>query len=721
MDDKKKKKSEPSENSKKISGYFDLLNRDGIHGWAIQDDEIGRPVTVRIFLDDIELGHTETFLPRPDIDKLVETVSSSGFSFLFRDIASDHVGDILKIWNKPKIDGTEIVDRITVRAGDAETVLLPTAAESWSQNDADAVFDMLCQRQAAYEKNFEVIERADFLTNHPPKRAGTGNDVKVVAFYLPQFHPIPENDEWWGRGFTEWTNVASARPYFKDHRQPRRPGGLGFYDLRLDEVHRQQVETAKEFGVSAFCYYYYWFSGKPLLELPVKRHLEKNLDLDFCLCWANENWSRRWDGSDADVLLGQQHSYMDDVAFIDAVMPYFASDRYIKIDGAPLLIIYRVNILSDAKKVIREWRNAAIRAGYPDLHVAVAETFGIRGPMEYGADSAVQFPPHDVRARVITAEQEELDPAYSGHVYNYADVVANEIRRPPPGYDRFDAVMCAWDNTSRKGRAGNVFHGATPQLFQTWLSHLVVKTRTAKPSHLRYVFVNAWNEWAEGSYLEPDSHHGFDYLRAVRNALSVQGAISGELWAELGDTNPDLALKLQKAVDGMRESQAALVKSIEDLGVESRFASPFVEVDPKELGKLYESDESMCWLDEVMGRRQHGGIITLSTTTLLHLVGWVDVPNVFLTESWPLFFCLQPEGRSGGATYIASVNYRSVRKDVLAARNREVSDGHFNGFSFSGDVSKMDPGPYTLGTLVARGGSTLSFYEIETPWKIVVG
>ncbi|HLM53855.1 MAG TPA: glycoside hydrolase family 99-like domain-containing protein, partial [Pseudoxanthomonas sp.] len=217
----------------------------------------------------------------------------------------------------------------------------------------------------------------------------------LVAFYLPQFHTIPENDEWWGKGFTEWRNVTRALPQFEGHHQPRLPGDLGFYDLRNVEVMREQARLAKEYGIGAFCFYFYWFGGKTLLETPLRNWLnDPTIDFPFCLCWANEKWTRTWDGRGDEILIDQRHSPEDEIAFIKYIADYFRDPRYLRVGGNPLLLIYRPQSLPNALASSHRWREWCRLNKIGELHIAYVESFERPVPKQIGFDSAVEFPPN---------------------------------------------------------------------------------------------------------------------------------------------------------------------------------------------------------------------------------------------------------------------------------------------------------------------------------------
>jgi O-antigen biosynthesis protein len=362
------------------------------------------------------------------------------------------------------------------------------------------------------------LEFVPRFTGAPP----TNVKVKAICFYLPQFHEIPENNEWWGSGFTEWTNVRPAQPHFQGHYQPHVPMELGYYNLLDSTVQQRQIDLAKLYGLGAFCFYFYWFGGKTLLERPVSNYLEdSSLDFPFCLCWANENWSRRWDGLDSEILIAQKHSPEDDIAFISHLSRYLKDTRYVRVDGKPLLLVYRPNLLPSARDTAQRWRAWCRENGLGEIHLAYTQSFEAVDPAEYGFDSAIEFPPNNSAPPDLTDEVEPLSTDYRGTVYDWRVLVERSRQYKEPNYRLFRSVCPAWDNTARRGARGTVFLNSSPEAYREWLGNAVDHTeRVFSAPDERLVFVNAWNEWAEGAHLEPDQKYGYAYLQATQDALS---------------------------------------------------------------------------------------------------------------------------------------------------------------------------------------------------------
>ena len=353
--------------------------------------------------------------------------------------------------------------------------------------------------------------------------------AKALAFHLPQFHPNASNDEWWGKGFTEWTNVAKARPRFKGHHQPHLPGDLGFYDLRLAEARAAQSELALAHGLSGFLYYHYWFSGERLLHEPVQRTLDNDEPgIPFALCWANETWSRRWDGSEHQVLIQQRYSHEDDLVHIRHLVQTFSASRYFRIGGKPLFAVYDVSGLPEPRRTTDTWRAEADRLGVGEIFLCAVERQVAYDLDALGFDAAIEFQPMSrfVQGRYSLPLPERVrnrlrprgHPSRTMQLFDYAELAQVASAQGQDPYLRFPGVTPAWDNSARRKAWPHIYVGSTPALYEAWLGAALRRPLTNAPEKL--VFINAWNEWAEGNHLEPDSHDGLAYLEATARALA---------------------------------------------------------------------------------------------------------------------------------------------------------------------------------------------------------
>jgi len=391
----------------------------------------------------------------------------------------------------------------------------------------------------AASSRLEISEVSRVMEEKPqspaPTQSPTSREKKVYAFYLPQFHPIAENDQWWGKGFTEWRNVTRAQPLFEYHTQPRLPKDLGFYDLRVPEVMQEQALLAREHGIDGFCSYFYWFNGKRLLQTPFDNLISSpSIDFPFFFCWANERWTKTWDGLSEDILIEQTYEKGFGEKLARDLIPYFRDPRYIKSQGAPKFIIYRPADIPGVAREMQAFRETVESAGFPGVelgaglfHLDFVETEKLADIFDF----FVEIPPHGLVTSenyYIGSDQNKPSPikpfaGFNGLVYDYEDVVENSLaaRHIP---DRLKdkvrrGVMLGWDNTPRRGKRAHISFGCNPATFGYWLENLLRQQLEAPGREPVELYINAWNEWAEGAYLEPDLQYGHSYLQAVKQAL----------------------------------------------------------------------------------------------------------------------------------------------------------------------------------------------------------
>jgi len=383
-----------------------------------------------------------------------------------------------------------------------------------------------CIKQRENEK--KVILDWDVFSEPKPEiqevtKIDKDTNIKLIAFYLPQFHEIPENNAWWGHGFTEWMNTKKAISLFQDHYQPREPYEQYYYDLTEASARNWQAELAKSYGIYGFCYYHYWFKGKMLLEKPLQEVLaSKDPNFPFCLSWANEPWTRRWDGSENEVLMPQDYGNEDDwQEHFDYLKHVFSDDRYIKVEGKPLFLIYRPQIIPECEKMLSFWDDLAKEHGFNGIYFI--ETLNGFPKMEQikNFHAAVEFEPH------YTMALGEADNAWRERqtyenttklVLDYDSVWSSILNRTPAKPNTIPGAYVDWDNTARLGKNATIYTGSTPEKWQEYLTKQLIRAREVHNSE--FLFINAWNEWAEGAYLEPDNKYGFDYLQGVKNALT---------------------------------------------------------------------------------------------------------------------------------------------------------------------------------------------------------
>ena len=354
------------------------------------------------------------------------------------------------------------------------------------------------------------------------------SSVRILAFYLPQYHPIPENDQWWGKGFTEWTNVTKAKPLYKNHYQPNLPGELGFYDLRVQEAREAQAELANSYGVDGFCYWHYWFgNGKKLLERPFQEVLESGKpDFPFCLAWANQSWTGKWHGLEDEILIEQTYPGEHDfIAHFNHLLPAFRDHRYIKIDNKPLFIVYIPDRLPNPLEFTSLWNELALKNGFDGMYfIGIHQLYWDH--KKDGFDEKTIHQPSQLVDVLMASKFRKPESFLSRlrkrkgpEVVNYKDLVDAYDFSKFADEDFIPTILPNWDNTPRSKHAGLVFEGSTPELFKRHLENGINYMRQKKTGE-KIIFLKSWNEWAEGNYVEPDTRWGRAYLEAIKQIKS---------------------------------------------------------------------------------------------------------------------------------------------------------------------------------------------------------
>ena len=380
-------------------------------------------------------------------------------------------------------------------------------------------------------------------------------EPRIIGLYLPQYHPIPENDEWWGKGFTEWNNVVKARPLFRGHYQPHLPADLGFYDLRLPEVREQQAELAREAGLEGFCYYHYWFgNGKQLLQRPFEEVLASGKpDFPFCLCWANHDWtSKTWEKGSSlrrdTMIMKMEYSREDYIRHFNYVLPAFRDPRYITVDGKPLFAVWAPRAIPDCREFIDLWQKMALENGLKGIHfVGQTENTGkalagekanyfsadmakayYQSVLDLGYDAVMSQ--GFLRATGLAKGRRRMmlemlafktfRPTYSR--VDYSKLMDNYYVPEDAGENIYPTLLPQWDRTPRAGKKTFLLTDSTPDRFQHYTEKAIQLIANKQPEH-QILFLKAWNEWGEGDYVEPDQKFGHGWLQAIRNAIDKNG------------------------------------------------------------------------------------------------------------------------------------------------------------------------------------------------------
>ncbi|MGQ0618892.1 MAG: glycosyltransferase WbsX family protein [Panacagrimonas sp.] len=709
-------------------GAVEKVDMVAIRGWCLCAADPAAAVTLDVECEGIRLGQVRTYALRKELSERLGAPAHAGLIFHWTEASTAAREALIEQLSQGSDPSVPLSLRLPI-ADSGPALELDT---TWAgKNGLPTRADLLKHLKSitARPRQTPIAQRESLLRCLPaPRTPSLSPRVRALAFYLPQFHAIPENDEWWGAGFTEWTNVSTAKPLFEGHDQPRIPADLGYYDLRTPGVIEQQIDLARGHGLAGFCFHHYWFSGRRLLEKPLQRFLEIDHDFGFCLCWANEPWSRRWDGSEKEVLVPQVHSLESDIAFIHDVLPLLKDRRYIRVGGKPILIVYRVGLLSDPARVFERWREICVEHGLPGLHVCMAETFDTADVFEQGCDSAVQFPPHRNVAVPLKPGSElltGLDPDFDGKIYDYAEIVANEIAAAEPEYPRYRSVMAGWDNTSRRGPHAHIFTRFTPELMELWLEHACARTeKCIAQEDERLLFINAWNEWGEGTYLEPDRRHGRALLQVVRDVLhsTTSTATTVALLRKTLETDIGalaavnrLAGRIECLERAMHHTLAVTRRSLAK-GTYSALGT----VEPLGLNPLRSG--GVAALDR-LGAERHRRHRVLRRGDYFHCSGWGLPQDRTLSATSVCFLKIKPvdESRSCHYGYISlrferddTTTEAAVKPPRTVPRKRPWS-----GFVFTANTAPLSPGHYTLSLLFPAAGSDIGC-AIETPLHGVI-
>ncbi|WP_315835701.1 glycoside hydrolase family 99-like domain-containing protein [Bradyrhizobium prioriisuperbiae] len=490
-----------------VEGHVDNLTRWGATGWAWAPKAPDQAVLVEAVLGDRVIGRVRAAEPRPDLAKYGKGTGQYGFMMKFDEALDEELPEFRALVNA--VNPLQVANELP-----------PQDAKSKLPKSRGTISRLLQDHSHFTSRGPEFEEFDASLLDQDRSHSG-GQEPLLMAFYLPQFHPIAENDKFWGKGFTEWRQMPRGLPRYPGHYQPRIPRDLGFYDLMESDALKRQVTLGRSAGINAFAYYYYWFNTKRVLERPLDALLASDVDMPFLLIWANENWTRTWDGADTSVLLRQDYKEEDEEALVNNLARYFNDRRYVRLQGRPLFIIYNPSHIPEPKVTIARWRRLLSSRHGVDPLIFMAQTFGAQDPEPFGLDGAMEFPPHKLSDNLPgRPTPDAYSSDFTGRVIDYDEFCEASLNEAEKPFPLIKTVVPSWDNDSRRPNRGLSLENTSPKKYQQWLQTLLERA-IAKPVFGRpIVAVNAWNEWAEGAYLEPDVHYGAANLNATARALT---------------------------------------------------------------------------------------------------------------------------------------------------------------------------------------------------------
>lgn len=695
------------EQGPRFRGAVDGMTDEWIFGWVIEAASPRTPVEVEIHLYDHPVLTAVCDINRNDIGALVGMPVTAGFSAPLRDITPKAAEAVLA---RLKADGpgeVRIADilRIEVRG---TGLALPVSAHVGSIA-REALYKALAPRPTRFPGGEPGRQRlldrllAPEMSREPPA-------VGVVAYYTAVFPPDGERAELRGRGAPDWTDVAAGVPLFPGHAQPNLPADLGFYDLRIDQVQRDQVALARRYGITGFCYEIHRVDGRVLGALPVERHVAQDLDLDFCLSWVVED--------DPDAFPHEpRRGYGSDIDFIQALIPYFRAKRYLTIEGAPLLQVEGLERLRHPAATVERWRQILQDEGFPGLHLCLVEGPDAHDPQAFGCDSSCQDPRRDTRCPTINGRIPDLASGFTGAIRDYADLLRQELSQPPAAHLRFRTALPGWDQTCHRGLKGDLYTGASRAGFETWMSHLVGEARQHLPEGARLVFVRSWNDWPQGAYLEPDRRQGHEALRAIRAALSPRTLALAPL-RPVPEGAPDPLAETRRYVESLMRANAVLSALVAQgpVGLQEYEAVAFVPI-PEVMLRIERLTGQKFDIETVNGRRPpEGEALPVALWQGLTLSGWFLIDDAARPEAMIALRSLE----LGDERYLTSVPARQAREDVVASLGLGPR-AQGCGFHLRGRLHGVPPGRYEVEILVPGSVGPRRALAIGTDLQLMIG
>lgn len=685
--------------TQRFRGAIDGLNEGWAFGWIVDVQSPRTPVEVRIFLYDEHVLTGLCTIARDDISALIGQPVTAGFSVPLADISPAAIQRLMARLKSDGAGAVQIAEILRVEVEDMPVAFSPSVGTIERETLFNAFAAQASQGQEGQAEGRQL--RDDLLSVAPegPDRLG------VVAFYTAGQGAVP----------ADWTAVATARPRFEGHHQPRLPGELGFYDVRVAQVHRDQAALARRYGVSAFCYEVYGTDSADAGLQAAEQHAALDLDLEFCHCWVVPDA-----GTDGGEHGAGARSYQSEIDVIQTFLPSFRSDSYLTIGGAPLLLVDGAHRLRHPAATIEHWRKKLRAEGFESLHVSIIEPPSDTTPAELGCDSSCQDPRRstdNATCPALNATLGGLAPDHKGTVRAYADVVRREMARPAAPYLQFRTALPGWDETPRAGAAANILTGATPDLFQAWMTHLVTQAHRTQPEAARLVFVRSWNDWLSGACLEPDHDHERGFLRALRAGVAPQVAAYAAL-APAPDGGPDPLAEARRLVESLIVANRILSELLtrSPVGLHDREDAHFVAVSPDLMQVERLSGEHFA-IESLNGRPPVPGCeIPIAPWQGLALSGWFLINE----RSAPYAMLGLRSLDAEGSRYVASIPARQERADV-ATLLQLGARAHDCGVRIRASLDGVRPGRYELEFLVPSPLMPNRALAIALDQRVLVG